>query len=185
MTMGLLLLALLVGFTVVATAGHLPFFPIGVCKYNIYQLFIKIFTKYPLIYEKQGRIIFFFKIEYLKAFFFTYKSTCMISQNEHNFSITEKNVFKVCVLCFDVCDLFLKIKPYQSIVANVFIFSYCITHCNKCKILIAFLFIFYFKTRCCVMYFFSSCCSLDIILIFTLSQIILYIYSINQINVYL
>ncbi|XP_052683418.1 uncharacterized protein LOC128163793 [Crassostrea angulata] len=28
--MGLLLLALLVGFTVVATAGHLPFFPIGV-----------------------------------------------------------------------------------------------------------------------------------------------------------
>lgn len=141
------------------------------------------FSKY--FYEKQGKINFFFKIEYLKAFFFNYKSTCMISQNEHNFSITENNVLKVCVLCFDVCDLFLKIKPYQSIVANVFIFSYCITHCNKCKILIAFLFIFYFKTRCCVMYFFSSCCSLDIILICTLSQIILYIYSINQINVYL
>lgn len=118
MTMGLLLLALLVGFTVVATAGHLPFFPIGVCKYNIYQLFIKIFTKYPLIRHfvfkiflwKTRKDYFFFKIEYLKAFFFTYKSTCMISQNEHNFSISEKNVLKVCVLCFDVCDLFFKKK---------------------------------------------------------------------------
>lgn len=141
------------------------------------------FSKY--FYEKQGKINFFFKIEYLKAFFFNYKSTCMISQNEHNFSITEKNVLKVCVLQY-VWPFFKKKKNrMQFIVANIFIFSFCINQCNKCKLLIAFLFIFYFKTRCCVMYFFSSCCSLDIILIFTLSQIILYIYSINQINVYL
>lgn len=50
----------------------------------------------------------------------------MISQNEHNFSITEKNVLKVCVLCFDVCDLFKK-KKYQFIVANVFILSFALT----------------------------------------------------------
>lgn len=45
----------------------------------------------------------------------------MISQNEHNFSITEKNVLKVCVLCFDVCDLFKKKRI--SLLLQMYLFS--------------------------------------------------------------
>lgn len=138
------------------------------------------FSKY--FYEKQGKINFFFKIEYLKAFFLLINLPVWYPKMNITFLYQKKCFESLCVVFWCV---WLKKKPYQFIVANVFIFSFCINHCNKCKILIAFLFIFYFKTRCCVMYFFFSCCSLDIILIFTLSQIILYIYSINQINVYL
>lgn len=47
----------------------------------------------------------------------------MISQNEHNFSITEKNVLKVCVLCFDVCDLLKKKNNRISLLLQMYLFS--------------------------------------------------------------